>query len=65
MMERTSSTILVKREQLFQNIAIRLFHEELLKESEFEESNDLMGNVVEVLRHEFDDFSVVRGQALE
>lgn len=50
---------------MFQNIAIRLFYEELLNESEFEESNDLMGNVVEVLRHEFDDFSVVRGQPLE
>ncbi len=50
---------------MFQNIAIRLFYEELLNESEFEESNDLMGNVVEVLRCEFDDFSIVRGQPLE
>ena len=57
--------MLVKREQLFQNIAIRLFHEELLNESAFEESNDLMGNVVEVLRHELDDFSIVKGQPLE
>lgn len=64
-MERTSSTMLVKREQLFQNIAIRLFHEELLNEAGFNECNDLMGNVVEVLRHELDDFSIVKGQPLE
>ena len=48
MMERTSNTMLVKREQLFQNIAIRLFREELLNEAEFEEYTDLMENVVEI-----------------